>query len=81
MWLGLKLLSPLRWYSKPRTEFKKEFKWTQNLKQKNWKPKTKDIGKQITKTLKEENRVLPKEQVENADFHKPIQNKIITTPE
>ena len=32
-----------------------------------------------TKTQKGENLVLPKEQVENADFHKPVLNKIMNT--
>ena len=34
-----------------------------------------------TKTEKDENLVLPKEQVENADFYKPVQNQIMTTGE
>ena len=34
-----------------------------------------------TKTRKDENLVLPKEQVENADLYKPIHNKIMTTRE
>ena len=38
-----------------------EFKRIQNLEQKNRKLKTKDIEKQITKTDKGENVVLPKE--------------------
>ena len=34
-----------------------------------------------TKTQKDENLALPKEQVENADFYKPVLNKIMTTQE
>ena len=32
-----------------------------------------------TKAQKDENLVLPKEQVENEDFHKPVLNKVMTT--
>ena len=34
---------------------------------------------QKIKTQKDENLVLPKEQVENADLYKPVLNKITTT--
>ena len=40
------------------------------------KPK---IKSQRYRNKKEENLVLPKEQVENADLYKPVLNKILTT--
>ena len=43
--------------------------------------KAKDIERQKPKAQKDENLVLPKEQVENADLYKPVLNKIMTTPE
>ena len=55
------LLTLLSGYSKSRTEFKNEFKWIQNLEQKNWKLRANDIEKQIIKTDKDENLVLQKE--------------------
>ena len=55
------LLSLSSGYSKSRTEFKNEFKWIQNLGQKNWKLRTNDIEKRIIKTDKDENLVLHKE--------------------
>ena len=50
----------------------------QNIEQ-NWKLKAKDAETRKTKTQKDENLVLPKEQVENADLYKPVLNKIMTT--
>ena len=43
--------------------------------------KVKDTETQKTKTQRDENLVLPKEQVENADLHKPALNKVMTTRE
>ena len=43
--------------------------------------KAKDTETRKTKTQKDGNLVLPKEQVENADLYKPVQNKIMTTRE
>ena len=45
------------------------------------KQKHKDTETRKTKTQKDENLALPKEQVENADFYKPVLNKIMTTRE
>ena len=43
--------------------------------------KAKDTETRKPKTQKNENLVLPKEQVENADLYKPVLNKIMTTRE
>ena len=43
------------------------------------KLKTKEIETWKTKTQKDENPVLAKEQVENADLDIPVLNKIMTT--
>ena len=43
----------------------------------NWR----DPETQKTKKQKDKNLVLPKEQVENAELHKPVLNKIMTTRE
>ena len=43
--------------------------------------RAKDTETRKTKTEKDENLVLQKEQVENADLYKPVQNKITTTDE
>ena len=40
-----------------------------------------DTETRKTKTRKNENLVLPKEQVENADLYKPVLNKLMTTRE
>ena len=45
----------------------------------NYKDTETEIRK--TKTLKDKNLALPKEQVKNADFYKPVMNKIMTTRE
>ena len=45
------------------------------------KEKHKETETRKTKTQKDENLVLPKEQVEHADFYKPVLNKIMTTRE
>ena len=43
--------------------------------------KAKDRETRKTKTQKDENLVLPKEEVENADLYEPILDKIMTTRE
>ena len=45
------------------------------------KQKHKETETRKTKTQKDENLALPKEQVENADFYKPVLNKIMTSRE
>ena len=39
------------------------------------------IKSQIYRNTKDENLVLPKEQVENADLYKPVLNKLLNTRE
>ena len=41
--------------------------------------KQKETETRKSKTQKDENILLPKEQVQNADFYKPVLNKIMTT--
>ena len=47
--------------------------------QKNRTLKTKDTETQKTKTQKDDNLVLTKEDVENEDSYKPILSKVMTT--
>ena len=56
--------------------FKKTFNSKHRAK---LKMKAGDTEIRKTKTQKNENLVLPKEQVENADLYKPVLNKIMTT--
>ena len=49
--------------------------WIQNVEQKNWKLKAKEIETWKAKTQKDEKLVSPTEQVENADLYKPVLKK------
>ena len=61
------LLSLLRWH------------WVQNIEQK--KTTKNQRNKNMKKQNTERQKALPKELLENADLHKPVRNKIITTCE
>ena len=63
-------------------DYTMSFKKTFNSKHRaKLKMKAKDTETRKTKTQKDGNLVLPKEQVENAELHKPVLNKIMTTRE
>ena len=51
------------------------------IQKQRYRSRNKETETRKTKTQKDENLVLPKEQVENADFYKPVLNKIMTARE